>query len=32
MFGNLSKSLVKVPNHFNINIDKEQDQKNLSKK
>ena len=32
MFGNLSKSLVKVPNHFNINIDKEQYQKNLSKK
>ena len=24
MFGNLSKSLVKVPNHFNINIDTEQ--------
>ena len=32
MFGNLSKSLVKVPNHFNINIDKEHEQKNLSKK
>ena len=32
MFGNISKSLVKVPNHFNINIDKEHDQKNLSKK
>ena len=32
MFGNLSKNLIKVPNHFNINIDNEQDQKNLSKK
>ena len=30
MFGNLSKSLIKVPNHFNINI--EHEKKNLSKK
>ena len=30
MLGNLSKSLIKVPNHFNLNIDKEA--KNISKK
>lgn len=30
MFGNLSKSLIKVPNHFNINIETEP--KNFSKK
>ena len=30
MFGNLSKSLIKVPNHFNLNTENEQ--KNISKK
>ena len=30
MFGNLSKSLVKVPNHFNLNIEAEP--KNISRK